>query len=185
MRVIKLYGHLGRKYGKVFRMNVESPAEAIRALKSNFPEFERDLVLHTPGYHVIVGNSDIGDKELTLLSEQTKCIKFVPVVQGAKKGGVLQVVLGAVLAVAGMMFQQPWLVSMGTSLVFGGIAQMLTKSAKTPTTPDEGNGGKPSYVFNGPVNTSAQGHAIQVVYGRMIVGSQVISAGLSVEEVAV
>ena len=40
----------------------------------------------------------------------------------------------------------------------------------------------PSYIFNGPVNTMAQGHPVPIGYGEMIVGSAVISAGISVDE---
>jgi len=42
-----------------------------------------------------------------------------------------------------------------------------------------------SYVFNGAVNTTAQGHPVPVGYGRMIVGSAVISAGIDVDEIPV
>jgi predicted phage tail protein len=44
MRVIKLYGELGKKYGKLHRFLVGSPAEAIRALCANFPDFQRDMI---------------------------------------------------------------------------------------------------------------------------------------------
>jgi predicted phage tail protein len=35
------------------------------------------------------------------------------------------------------------------------------------------------------VNTTAQGHPVPVGYGRMIVGSAVISAGIDVDEIPV
>lgn len=37
---------------------------------------------------------------------------------------------------------------------------------------------KPSYNFNGAVNTTAQGNPVPLGYGRMIIGSAVISAGI-------
>lgn len=40
-----------------------------------------------------------------------------------------------------------------------------------------------SYIFNGPVNLTAQGNPVPLCYGRMIIGSVVISAGLSVEDI--
>ncbi|MNL81044.1 Bacteriophage lambda tail assembly protein I [compost metagenome] len=39
-----------------------------------------------------------------------------------------------------------------------------------------------SYNFNGPVNTTAQGNPVPLLYGRMIVGSSVISAGIYAED---
>ena len=41
----------------------------------------------------------------------------------------------------------------------------------------------PSTYFDGAVNTTAQGHPVPIGYGKLIVGSAVISAGLTVEEV--
>lgn len=40
-----------------------------------------------------------------------------------------------------------------------------------------------SYIFNGPVNLTAQGNPVPLCYGRMIIGSVVVSAGLSVEDI--
>ena len=40
---------------------------------------------------------------------------------------------------------------------------------------------KPSYLFDGAVNTTRQGNAVPVGYGRLRVGSQVISAGLTAQ----
>jgi predicted phage tail protein len=40
---------------------------------------------------------------------------------------------------------------------------------------------KPSYAFDGAVNTAAQGNPVPICYGRLIVGSQVVSAGLVTE----
>ena len=185
MREVRLYGHLGKKYGKTFSLAVNSPAEAVAALKANFPDFAKDVAGHKPGYYVFVGKQNIGSDHLTVMNVGEDVIKIVPLVAGAKSGGVLQMVVGAVLVVAGAYFSQPWMVSMGASLMVGGIAQALIKAPKTNTTPSEGDGRSPSYAFNGPVNTSAQGHVVPVVYGRVTVGSQVVSAGISVEQVAV
>jgi len=69
-------------------------------------------------------------------------------------------------------------VSFGASLVLGGLAQML---AKNPQKPND----SASYLFNGPVNTTEQGNAVPVLYGRLIIGSQVISASLSAYDLAI
>ncbi|HCW20974.1 MAG TPA: phage tail protein, partial [Achromobacter sp.] len=52
------------------------------------------------------------------------------------------------------------------------------RGLSTRDSPDNGA----SYNFNGPVNTSAQGIPVPVLYGRMIVGSAVISAGIYAED---
>ena len=75
------------------------------------------------------------------------------------------------------------LIVAGVAMMIGGAVQMLTPIPSS-TAQDQNNqpDNKPSYIFNGSVNTSAQGYPVPVGYGRMVVGSAVISAGISVEE---
>lgn len=193
MREVKLYGHLARQFGRVFRFDVASPAEAVQALRANFPGFEAALVGHRPGYRVFVGKQNIGADDLHFQGGST--IKIVPVVAGAGRGGLGQIILGAVLL--GLTFWNPLglfagefaalgglgLKGIGTAMMLGGVAQMLF-SPPVSEGPQERPENKPSYAFNGPVNTTAQGNPVPICYGRLMVGSQVISAGLSVEQVA-
>ena len=67
--------------------------------------------------------------------------------------------------------------NLGLSMALGGISQML---AGNPATPGPANAvtNLPSYAFNGAVNTAAQGNPVPICYGRLRVGSQVISTGL-------
>ena len=60
---------------------------------------------------------------------------------------------------------------------------MLAPQPKTPGAPERPEN-RPSYAFDGPVNTAAQGNPVPVCYGRLIVGSQVVSAGMMAEEYA-
>ncbi|SCZ74077.1 hypothetical protein SAMN03159324_05182 [Pseudomonas sp. NFPP18] len=66
-------------------------------------------------------------------------------------------------------------------MVAGGVIQMLSPQAKGLGTQDSPNN-RPSYSFNGAVNTSVQGNPVPLLYGRMIVGSAVISAGIYSED---
>jgi len=78
---------------------------------------------------------------------------------------------------------QATLYSVGTAMILGGVAQMIAPTPKA-NEPSERPENKPSYSFNGAVNTTAQGHPVPVGYGRLIVGSAVISAGIDVDEIA-
>lgn len=71
----------------------------------------------------------------------------------------------------------------GVAMVLGGLAQAV---APTPDSgsPEERPENKPGFAFNGPVNTMAQGHPVPLAYGRLIVGSAVISGGSSVGDIA-
>ena len=87
--------------------------------------------------------------------------------------------------------------AVGASLVLGGVARMLTPAPSlTPigmspmfsggtTTSTEGTELDPqaSYSFSGVQNTSRQGVPVPLVYGEMVVGSVVISAGIDTVQV--
>lgn len=187
MRTIRLYGELGQRFGRVHCLTVANAAEAIRALRANYPEFERALLTVAERYRVIVGRRRLGAAEEMLdPSGESETIRIIPVVQGAKRAGFLQAILGIAMITVGVLFPTPfssYLVQAGTALLFGGIAQMLTPVPKLKAGGQEGEQ-KASYVFSGAVNVTAQGVPVPVGYGRMIVGSVVISAGLNTAEEA-
>ena len=194
MKTIILLGELGKRYGRRHMLDVKSPAEAVRALCANFKDFaafvssshERNV-----GYRVLNMREDVGQDELH--NPASRRITIAPVVAGAG-GTVGKILLGVVLIAAAILvpglgavvlFGTTTLATVafgiGVSLALGGIAQMLAPQPKSQGPQEEQ---QPSYVFNGAVNTSAQGHPVPVGYGRMIVGSAVISAGISVEDIA-
>ena len=41
LREVRLYGALGREFGRVLHLAVATPAEAVRALRAVLPGFER------------------------------------------------------------------------------------------------------------------------------------------------
>lgn len=191
MKTIILLGELGKRYGRRHRLDVKSPAEAVRALCANFKDFaafvssshERNV-----GYRVLNMREDVAKDDLHTPAGQQ--IAIVPVVAGAG-GGIGQILLGAALIAvsfvpglnvavwAGMSATYASVAfGIGVSLALGGVAQLLAPAPKQPAAQDQ----KQSYVFNGANNTTAQGQPVPIGYGRMIVGSAVISAGISVED---
>jgi predicted phage tail protein len=186
MREIILTGELGKKYGRRHRFAVKSPAEAVRALRANFKDFEKTILdMDKAGttFAVFNGRENIGADQLTV--QKTGKIVFAPVIQGAKQG-VLQVILGAVLIVVGVVlayfpataaFSAP-LIKLGIAVAVGGVVQLLTPVPSVGGGPQESESNRPNNNFRGAVNTTAQGHPVPVGYGRLIVGSAVISAGI-------
>jgi len=189
MREIRLYGALGREFGRVHRMAVDGAAEAIRALCANFARFEQALRGHPVGFQVIVGDRILTDvDQVRDPAGSSEVIRIIPATAGSKSKW-LGIFLGIGLIAASFFIPGlpavvgQILFGVGANLVLGGIAQMLAPHPKQQPGADNSPENKPSYVFNGPVNTSIQGGAVPVGYGRMIVGSAVISAGLSVQEI--
>ena len=99
---IKLGGQLGKKFGKVHKFYISSPAEAVRALCSQvegFMEYMTDpeSKIH---YKVFVQDKQIDPEEELHNPTGSKEVRISPVIQGAKRGGLFQVVLGAPLSAA-------------------------------------------------------------------------------------
>lgn len=193
MREVRLYGQLGRRYGRVHRFRVASPAEAMRALCANFPGFEAELsTAHTRGvrYSVWDGPDNIGEDRLAMLGRAP--IRIAPILVGSKRGGLFQTILGVTLVAIGVALNYvpggsvaaPYFIKIGAVLALGGVAQLLTPLPKSGD-PNEDEANRPNNVFDGPVNTTAQGQPVSVGYGRLEIGSAVISAGIDVDDVQI
>lgn len=188
MLIVYLYGHLGKTYGKKHCLNVASPAEAIRAFSANYKDF-RQKVIDGGGYRVLAGSEERDIDGITLPT--SKSIKIIPVVAG--KGGLGKIVAGAALiaasfylpgttylsAMSSFSFSASGIASsIGFSLLLGGVSQMLFSPPKLHSaSASERPENRPSYNFNGAVNTTGQGGAVPVAYGTIGIGSQLISAG--------
>ena len=95
--------------------------------------------------------------------------------------GVLGIIGGIVLIVAGAVTGQPALMMAGAAMAIGGAVMMLSPQPSAAESADSANN-RSSYAFNGPVNTEAQGNPVPLLYGELIVGSAVISGGVYVED---
>lgn len=180
MKTILLYGFLGRQFGRVHRYDVASPAEAVRAMCATLKGFRKALV-DGGAYRVLVGGKQsLSVEEIPHPVSDRESIRIVPVIAGAGKG-TGQVIIGALLVVASIFIPgAQGLAPVGYAMIIGGVAQMLF-APKTPESTDRPEN-RPSSSFDGAVNTAAQGNPVPVAYGGpLIVGSQVASAGLSVE----
>lgn len=196
MKHIVLYGHLGKKFGKHHYFDVRTPNEAIRALNANYQDFTKHILENAEiGYHIKVGKEYRDEAGLTYPVDGV--IRIVPAVGGA--GADARILIGAALLIAapyaaGWVLANTTMVGLATTmatmipqiglaLVLGGVAQLLLAPKPSEQTNPPAN--TPSYAFNGPVNTVTQGNAVPVCYGRLIVGSQVISASMSASDIPV
>jgi len=205
MRTVRLNGELGKRFGRVHRLDVASPAEAIRALSVNCEGFRQFLVESGErglAYRCIVDGDRIDEGQIG--NPMSRTFSITPVVMGG--GKAFGIILGVTLLVGAMALSGGFAAigaggasfgaTMGTSvgflgltyanvawlgaaLILGGVAQLMAPTPKAGGTSGERN---ENQYFNGPVNTTAQGAAVPIGYGRAIVGSAVISASVSVEE---
>ncbi|KWW37900.1 putative phage tail protein [Cupriavidus metallidurans] len=194
IRTIRLYGNLGVRFGRVHRLAIANAAEAVRALSVLVPGFRAELQDSSErgvAYAVFIGRQNVGHDQMCTPPGGDD-IRIAPVMRGAKRAGLFQTILGvALVALAwwnppalGMTAQMAFGVGLaGASMALGGVVQMLSPQAKGLSTKDSPNNGA-SYNFNGPVNTTAQGNPVPILYGRMIVGSAVLSGGIFAEDQA-
>jgi predicted phage tail protein len=186
---IRLNGELGKKFGRVHRFAVHSTAEAVRALSIMIPGFKRHMAASAANgvdYAVFVGKENIKRENLEY-SNKGKTIKIVPILRGSKSGGIFSIIVGAILIVAafiapfvGAGAASPYLYMMGASMILGGVVQLLSPQQKINQKDNPNNG--TSYNFTSPVNTTAQGNPVPLLYGEMTVGSAVVSGGIYAED---
>ena len=196
MKIVKVYGALRKLLGKTrFEFVADTPAQAMRALLVNFPHLERWLIdseKNGVAYRVTVGKQKVHNDDMSGMFapwSEREVFSITPVMTGAGRGvgaivaGVVLVALTLVpggLPIAGALATKIGLV--GGALILGGIAQMISPVPKPP-----GPGEEPTQLesnsFSGIANTVRQGMPVPIAYGRVFVGSAVISAGLDVDQV--
>lgn len=195
---IKLYGHLGKQYGKLHNYTVRNPLEALRALEANYKGFKQSLLDKAiAGYKIIVDGQDRSYKEQLEYPADTE-IKIVPIVKGSGNNTV-SIIIGIVLIVVAWWNPYGWgtiacsagelaageaviaaMYATGVSLIMSGVSGLLMPK---PIVQDaryaEENSGK---YFNGPANMSLAGSPVPLAYGKVMTGSVVVHATINTSE---
>lgn len=208
LRTIVLHGDLATQFGDTFTLDVRSPAEAMRALVVQVRGFRR--ALRDGHYRVLKATSDVahslGLDELNLRVGPRHEIHVVPVIAGSANawGKILAGVAIVALAVAapyalgiagglgtatglglgasiGGVVTFGQIAGFGALVALGGVAQMLSPTISASSS---GSNNKESYLFGSTDNVTTEGGPVPLVFGEFVVGSVVVSAGLSTEETA-
>ncbi|NMX65679.1 tail assembly protein [Pseudomonas sp. WS 5079] len=182
MTTIKLSGSLAQKFGRLHRRQV-GPGdtwEVFRALKATIDGFEAEIRrLDRLGlrFAIFRNRKNVGLDEFGMGGARE--IRIVPVVEGSKRGGILQIVLGVVL-IAASYFGAPTAPA-GIALLAGGVIQMLSPQAaglKQSASPEN----MPSYAFGSAKNTTASGNPVPICIGERRWGGAIISASIYAED---
>lgn len=182
MTTIKLSGSLAQKFGRLHRRQVASGDtwEVFRALKATIDGFEAEIRrLDRLGlrFAIFRNRKNVGADEFG--TGGAREIRIVPVVEGSKRAGILQIVLGVVL-IAASYFGAPTLPA-GIALLAGGVIQMLSPQAaglKQSASPEN----MPSYAFGSAKNTTASGNPVPICIGERRWGGAIISASIYAED---
>lgn len=186
---IKLGLSLGRKFGKIHQMAVNSVPEAMRALCSQIPAFKEFMNSHVgqnARYAVFVDGKSVNEHRIADFSA-VKEIRILPIPQGRKSGGLFQTLLGAALIGASFFLTggiATAVLGAGISLAAGGVAQLLSPQATGLKDQSNQTSNRASYAFGSAVNTVAAGYPVCLPYGYRTVGGSVFSAGSYSEDIA-
>lgn len=191
---LRLGGYLGRAFGKRHKFLVTQSRDAIKAFCLQVPEFKRSLEeAESKGIRFAVYNGKHNIKDVDELSLGAKDeIKIVPVYHGSKRAGGMQTIIGIALVVAATVFSggtfagvagTAWgaVGAAGIAMTVGGAVQLLNPQSTAGLKTKEDDENK-SYAFGGPVNTTAQGNPVGVLYGKREVGGAIISASIVAED---
>ena len=199
----RYHGALGDAIGREWNLLVSSVSEGIRATESishKLYKFLLDKSQENIRYRIIINGEDyhadnepsldnidsINNCELKMENKNLKTVDIIPVLEGAgKAGGIFTAILGIILIIVGVLTS--WvgggaLIVAGVGLLAAGVVNLLTKPPKFEDFREIEQGGKVSYLFNGPENVVGEGGPVPVVYGRLLVGSQVISASYVIRD---
>ena len=214
MKVVKVYGALRKRLGQCrFEFDVNTPAQAIKALCVNFPGLEKWLIDSEQdgvGYRVAISKEKVTDESsasLLMPFSDKEVFSITPVVAGAG-GGTGQILGGLALVTAAIALgplgggflglgagvggggvvgvgfltagASTAIGAIGASLALSGIAQAISPQPALDSTLDEAVQLE-SFSISNVVNTSRQGLPVPIAYGRLFVGSAVLSSGLDVD----
>lgn len=210
MVTIRLLGEAGRRYGRRFQLAVKTPAEAVRALCLQIPGLRQYLLESGEkgiDWRVVTDHAE-GLDEDQMLWPLSKRLVLAPLPAG--RGGVGKIIAGVALvglaivtggATIGLfgliapIAVSPIIGAIGASLIFGGVADLLTPTPKMPNVKGGGLGGGSSatsgrsqeeqlnsFAFDKSNANTVQGDVVPVLYGERIIGAlPVLSFGLELQ----
>ena len=191
---VKLYGDLADFVGhKELEAVINSTADAIKFLICNFPKVES--YMGNRYYKVLVNKTALTKEEIHDPVGKSE-ISIVPVISGAG-GNTENILIGVALISAAILMPGAAPVlglggftgGAGISATVGNIglafvlfgASGLLFPQEEPIEDDQDP--RISFSFSGVQNTTRAGTSVPIVYGEIVTGSVVISAGIDTDQV--
>lgn len=207
---IKLHGILGKELGRrFFNLAVSSVGEALHAI--NILTSNRlNKILNNHGhekFNVVINGrtfshnkfldpndkeiyNEVANSELSLKTNKLETIDIIPVIE-ASDSDIFAIILGVILIIAGVFtfgssaYLGMALIVGGIGVVAAGVINLLSKPPSFEPFQEIGGVTKKSYLFNGPENVIGEGGPVPVGYGRLIVGSQTVSASYDIYNIPI
>lgn len=199
MHTIHVWGSMREKFGSEFTLRCISVQQGVRGLCSMVKGFGEEVA--KMNFRIIIGDRDTGRllraEEVGAVLPVGADVHLVPAVRGAGGGGhgmgIGKIIIGTILIVAswyaggsagiayfgaqGAAFVSGMAFAVGMTLIMSGISALLAPQAK-----QQKNSNQNSFGFSGVQNTTQQGVPVPVVYGEFEIGSVLVSAGISTQQ---
>lgn len=161
---VYLHGYLSSFHQGPIEVVADTVADAVTLVTRTLPGFKPNAY---QGRHRI---SVVGCETYEDLYTSPKDgeVHLIPQFAGGKKGGFVQILIGAALVAVGFVTGMPWLIQAGAMMFLGGVAQFLMPS---PDGEDE----KKSRYLGASGNTVEIGTRIPILYGEDLVHGHYLS----------
>lgn len=182
-----LHGSLS-EFGERRELELSCPAEALKAIEALRPGFLSALRRQRFALVLKHGESaEVVDDRRLRLPVSGEELHILPVPSGEIETMIYWVATALYstgLGYATSVTLATVAVNVAATVAITSVATALMPMPQMGD-PKEAPESKPSYYFNGPVNTTKQGNVVPVCYGGpLLIGSQVISASVSTEDLA-
>lgn len=188
MTRVYLSGSMARNFFryKDYQLGSGSIWEAFNALRNTVEGFAEEVArLSRLGmrFAIIRNRKNVGQDEFE--RGGVREIRIVPVIEGSKRAGVLQTVIGvALIVIASYMtagLAASAVMGAGIANTAGGVIQMLSPQAGGLRTSGSSEN-MPSYAFGSARNTTSSGNNVPICIGKRRWGGAIISASILAED---
>lgn len=160
---ITLHGKLAKKFGKSFEFhNIHNLKNAVSAINSINPEFKSYLIKQSQegiNYQIIIDKEIVQNVNNFTNIKPESNIQFVPCILGADPVTIITALI--------------------VNLIIAGINYLMFPSEALDDKRIEASIKGESYMFSSPENLARQGQALPLGYGRLRIGSQIVSSSVT------
>lgn len=161
MLKFRFAGNLRRHFRQI-ELNVETPAQGLRLLLAQRPDFKRDF--YRTKLRIRMAGDDIHPDQIRFHMNRKladgSTVLFAPIIEGAI--GTSSPILSAI--------------TMG--LLAGAYSSYMASKVKTSAESDSESDSITNNSFTSADNRVGQGRAVPILLGEMVVGSNVVSLGI-------
>lgn len=183
MTTVSLAGRLGEIVGANFSFKTRNLREVLAAIEANTGKLRNYLANNGKRrFAIFINNKEIDPDAGENVDVKNKKVLIIPLLMGGLVATTAAIVsamgfamkAGAAITIGGKIATFVVGTLLGAALAFG--INLLISKLMSPDDPDRAN--TTSFLFGQAENVARQGIVVPVGYGRMIIGSRVVSVNL-------